>query len=100
MSGVLWNGRPACAARRRNRSPVTSVLYASGALRFVFCHAPEVHMKRVTGIGGIFFKAKDPVALGAWYKRHLGIDVQDWGAPPFAGPMKPAIPSRVRPSGQ
>lgn len=40
-------------------------------------------MKRVTGIGGIFFKAKDPVALGAWYKRHLGIDVQDWGGAAF-----------------
>ena len=36
-------------------------------------------MKRVTGIGGIFFKAKDPAALRAWYKEHLGIDVQEWG---------------------
>jgi predicted enzyme related to lactoylglutathione lyase len=36
-------------------------------------------MKRVTGIGGIFFQARDPVALRAWYKTHLGIDVQDWG---------------------
>jgi predicted enzyme related to lactoylglutathione lyase len=36
-------------------------------------------MKRVTGIGGIFFYAKDPAALGAWYKQHLGIDVQPWG---------------------
>ena len=36
-------------------------------------------MKRVTGIGGIFFKAKDPKALGAWYRDHLGIDVQAWG---------------------
>jgi len=40
-------------------------------------------MKRVTGIGGIFFKSKDPKALGAWYKRHLGIDVQDWGGAAF-----------------
>jgi len=40
-------------------------------------------MKRVTGIGGIFFKAKDPIALRAWYKRHLGIDVQDWGGAAF-----------------
>jgi len=40
-------------------------------------------MKRVTGIGGVFFKAKDPVALRAWYKRHLGIDVQDWGGTAF-----------------
>jgi predicted enzyme related to lactoylglutathione lyase len=40
-------------------------------------------MKRVTGIGGIFFKAKDPAALGAWYRTHLGIDVQDWGGAAF-----------------
>lgn len=41
-------------------------------------------MKRVTGIGGIFFKAKDPKALGAWYRKHLGIDVQDWGGAAFS----------------
>jgi len=40
-------------------------------------------MKRVTGIGGIFFAAKDPPALQDWYKRHLGIDVQDWGGTAF-----------------
>jgi predicted enzyme related to lactoylglutathione lyase len=40
-------------------------------------------MKRVTGIGGIFFKARDPVALRAWYQEHLGIDVQDWGGAAF-----------------
>jgi predicted enzyme related to lactoylglutathione lyase len=40
-------------------------------------------MKRVTGIGGIFFKAKDAKGLGAWYKTHLGIDVQDWGGAAF-----------------
>ena len=33
-------------------------------------------IKRVTGIGGIFFKARDPAALHAWYRDHLGIDVQ------------------------
>jgi predicted enzyme related to lactoylglutathione lyase len=37
-------------------------------------------MKRVTGIGGIFFKAKDPKALGEWYRKHLGMDIQDWGS--------------------
>lgn len=41
-------------------------------------------MKRVTGIGGIFFKAKDAPALQAWYKRHLGIDVQPWGGAAFS----------------
>lgn len=40
-------------------------------------------MKRVTGIGGIFIKANDPAALGAWYKTHLGIDIQDWGGAAF-----------------
>lgn len=32
-------------------------------------------MKRVTGIGGIFFKTKDPDAMKAWYERHLGINL-------------------------
>lgn len=36
-------------------------------------------MKRVTGIGGIFFKSEDPKALGAWYRDHLGLDVCEWG---------------------
>jgi predicted enzyme related to lactoylglutathione lyase len=43
----------------------------------------EVPMKRVTGIGGVFFKAKDAPALREWYKRHLGIDVQTWGGAAF-----------------
>jgi predicted enzyme related to lactoylglutathione lyase len=50
-------------------------------------------MKRVTGIGGIFFYAKDPDALRAWYARHLGIDVQPWGGAAFDwsdGAGKPA----------
>ena len=41
-------------------------------------------MKRVTGIGGIFLRARDPAALRAWYQAHLGIDVQDWGGAAFA----------------
>ena len=40
-------------------------------------------MSRVTGIGGIFFKAKDPAALREWYRRHLGLDVQEWGGVAF-----------------
>jgi predicted enzyme related to lactoylglutathione lyase len=40
-------------------------------------------MTRVTGIGGIFFKAKDPAALRAWYRKHLWIDVQEWGGTAF-----------------
>lgn len=40
-------------------------------------------MKRVTGIGGIFFKSSDPARLGAWYRDHLGLDVNDWGGAIF-----------------
>ena len=40
-------------------------------------------MKRVTGIGGVFFSARDPVSLRAWYKEHLGIEVQEWGGTAF-----------------
>ncbi|MCK7593879.1 VOC family protein [Pseudomarimonas salicorniae] len=49
---------------------------------------------RVTGIGGVFFKARDPGALGQWYARHLGLPVQDWGGAVFewaeAGTGRPA----------
>jgi predicted enzyme related to lactoylglutathione lyase len=40
-------------------------------------------MKRVTGIGGVFFTAKNATALQGWYKAHLGIDVQTWGGATF-----------------
>jgi hypothetical protein len=40
-------------------------------------------MKRVTGIGGVFFKAKDPAALREWYRRHLGIGIEEWGGAVF-----------------
>lgn len=36
-------------------------------------------MKKVTGIGGIFFKSKDPEAIKAWYQQHLGIPVEPYG---------------------
>jgi predicted enzyme related to lactoylglutathione lyase len=40
-------------------------------------------MEKVTGIGGIFFKAKEPKVLGQWYAQNLGIDVQSWGGATF-----------------
>ena len=36
-------------------------------------------MKRVTGIGGIFFKCKDPDQMKEWYKTHLGLDTDQYG---------------------
>ncbi len=50
-------------------------------------------MKRVTGIGGIFFKARDAAALRAWYQRHLGIDVQAWGGTAFSWADEAGQPS-------
>jgi len=36
-------------------------------------------MKRVTGLGGIFFKARDAEKLRDWYAKHLGLPVEPWG---------------------
>lgn len=37
-------------------------------------------MAKVTGIGGVFFKSKgDPTALAAWYRKHLGMSLEDFG---------------------
>ena len=35
--------------------------------------------KRVTGLGGFFFKTKDPKAIKDWYKKHLGLNTNDYG---------------------
>jgi mannose-6-phosphate isomerase-like protein (cupin superfamily)/catechol 2,3-dioxygenase-like lactoylglutathione lyase family enzyme len=53
----------------------------SGVLRYIYVvsNAPERPgqqggaMQRVNGLGGVFFKAKDPNATYAWYEKHLGI---------------------------
>ena len=52
-------------------------------------------MDRVTGIGGVFFKAKDPKRLQDWYRTHLGIPVDsDWGGCVFEW-KEPHAPERV-----
>ena len=37
-------------------------------------------LKRVTGIGGIFFKCKEPKKVREWYQQHLGLEVNDYGS--------------------
>ena len=37
--------------------------------------AGGTEMEKVTGIGGFFFRAKDPKALGLWYQQHLGVSL-------------------------
>lgn len=37
-------------------------------------------MAKITGIGGVFFKCKDPKAVNEWYQTHLGMDIGPYGA--------------------
>lgn len=37
-------------------------------------------MKRVTGVGGIFFKTEDPKKIKEWYGKHLGLPIDEYGA--------------------
>ncbi len=39
----------------------------------------DIAMKRVTSIGGIFFKCKDPGKMREWYKTHLGLNTNQYG---------------------
>ena len=41
-------------------------------------HQPS--LKKVTGIGGIFFKSKDPKKIREWYQTHLGLNTNEYGA--------------------
>lgn len=45
----------------------------------------------VTGIGGVFFRAKDPDALGAWYKQHLGVFSMDENYNPWIQEKGPTV---------
>ena len=40
----------------------------------------ETSKDRALGVGGIFFRSKDPARLGAWYSEHLGLEVEAWGS--------------------
>ena len=53
-------------------------------------------MERVMGIGGVFLKARDPKALAAWYRDHLGVPVdpgQTYGALTSSGPGEMTVSS-------
>lgn len=53
-------------------------------------------MKYILGIGGIFFKAENPDKLAAWYREHLGLEVEDYGGVVFREgvPGNEALPAR------
>ena len=56
-------------------------------------------MAKVIGIGGFFFKSKSgSKKLGAWYRKHLGVEVEDWGGAQFQWEEHPKpTPSTSRP---
>ena len=54
---------------------------ASARTRLCSRRARPIRMKRATGIGGVFFRAKNPKRLAEWYSKHLGLSVMDAGGP-------------------
>jgi predicted enzyme related to lactoylglutathione lyase len=50
-------------------------------------------MKHVLGIGGIFFKAEDPEKLAAWYRDHLGLEVEEYGGVTFRERSNKTLPA-------
>ncbi|HWD90075.1 MAG TPA: VOC family protein [Mucilaginibacter sp.] len=58
-----------------------AISFGSGfAFNSILNKRAQIKMKRVTGIGGVFFKCKDPAKFKEWYKTHLGIDAGAYGA--------------------
>jgi catechol 2,3-dioxygenase-like lactoylglutathione lyase family enzyme len=49
-------------------------------------------MKRVIGLGGIFFKARDPKALYEWYRKHLGIESSPEAGAMWSDSNGPGVP--------
>jgi len=65
---------------------ITLALVTTFVLGFAFksllikVNNEEPSLKRVTGIGGIFFKSKDPAKVREWYSKHLGLNTNQYGA--------------------
>jgi predicted enzyme related to lactoylglutathione lyase len=57
----------------------TSFLFGF-TFKTIISNKKNTKMKKVTGIGGIFFKCKDPNKIKEWYNTHLGLDAGPYGA--------------------
>ena len=57
----------------------TSFLLGFGFKTIIANKNKITKMKKVTGIGGVFFKCKDPKAVNEWYKTHLGFNTTPYG---------------------
>src|SRR5580700_9368650 len=72
-SSFLWSGKQLGIAAQTPTQPKVSPPPAGAAVRDGIAGGAE--MEKVTGIGGFFFRAKDPKALGLWYQQNLGISL-------------------------
>ena len=70
-SSFVWNRNQLGIATQTATQPKVSPPPAGAAVRDGIAGGTE--MEKVTGIGGFFFRAKDPKALALWYQQHLGI---------------------------
>jgi predicted enzyme related to lactoylglutathione lyase len=61
---------------------LTASFFLGYAFKTVITCQPDdlIKMKKVTGIGGIFFKCKDPGKMREWYNTNLGLNTNQWGA--------------------
>jgi predicted enzyme related to lactoylglutathione lyase len=70
----------------RKRILITLTLITTFGLGFAFkslitkISDDQPPLKKATGIGGVFFKCKDPAKMRAWYKVHLGLNTNQYGA--------------------
>ena len=71
----------------KNTTLIILALAASFGFGFAFksiiIKHPNNKMKKVTGVGGIFFKCKDPKKMTEWYKDNLGLTTNPWGGATF-----------------
>jgi glyoxylase I family protein len=72
-SSVLVSRNQLGIAAQAATQPKLSPPPAGAAVRDGIAGGTE--MEKVTGIGGFFFRAKDPKALGLWYQQHLGVSL-------------------------
>lgn len=72
---------------RKNEKPIVSIVIVLFSFSLGFCtneflplRQPKfTTMKKVIGIGGIFFKCKDPEKVKEWYSKHLGFNMNEYG---------------------
>lgn len=59
---------------------LTSFCFGFGVKALLSNTTNSQEFKKVTGIGGIFFKCKDPKKIREWYQKHLGLNTNQYGS--------------------